>query len=379
MTETFRDSPYAASLFRRIVGDAHRNNRFYHRWISDPENVPILDRGTYLDHNDEILNGHPVSGSTSGSTGVPIKFSHSPEWVAHALKDSARFVASLGGQVPGVQIVNAHHYRDPGPRVMHVSSPADEQIQFILSGHRDHQAVAITTYPTNAEILSRRVLDRGLDMRFITRFGMYGEAVEPHHRAIILEAFPNARIWTTYSSKEFGLIAMMCPHHNEYHHIMAHRLGVEVLRDDGHPAENGEQGEVVVTDFFNRRSPFIRFRIGDLATRGECPCGRIRLPALSSIVGKVRGALVHRNGNRIAYVDLHVALRGTAGLRQCQVIQDDIEDFTVKVVAKNDVEAAVRRAFLDHFGYVPERLRIEHVGEVPRGENGKYHFSVCNI
>jgi len=107
-----------------------------------------------------------------------------------------------------VQIVYAH-YKNPGPHVLHVTSSLGAQIDFILRGRREFGCVAITTYPTNAE-------------------------------------------------------------------IMAHRLGVEVLRDD--------------------RSPFIRYEIGDLAVRGICPCGRIRLPASSEVVEEVRGALLHRNG-----------------------------------------------------------------------------------
>src|SRR5207248_6081560 len=107
--------------------------------------------------------------------------------------------------------------------------------------------VAIITYPTNAEALCKRILERGLDMTFIRRFGCYAEALEPHQKGLIRKAFPNARIWTTYSSMEFGLIATMCPYEPDFYHISADRIGLEVLDADGMPCSDGEVGRIVLT------------------------------------------------------------------------------------------------------------------------------------
>jgi phenylacetate-CoA ligase len=62
---------------------------------------------------------------------------------------------------------------------------------------------------------------------------------------------------------------------------------VEVLRD-GQPAEPGERGEVVVTNLHAYAMPFIRYRIGDLATRGAaCACG-----APFSTIGQIQGRMI---------------------------------------------------------------------------------------
>jgi phenylacetate-CoA ligase len=268
---------------------------------------------------------------------------------------------------------------DPDRMVLPVNTPLDEQIDFIQHHARHSGAVAITTLPTNAELLAQEVLDRGLDMTFIRRFGTYAETLQDHHKDLIRRAFPNARIWETYSSHEFGLIAMICPYEEGYYHLMAHRLGVEVLRDDGSPAPDGEPGQVYVTDYFNRWSPFIRYELGDLAVRGVCPCGKIKLPALSNVLGRVSGTLRHRDGRRILFVDLSVALRRIPGVRQYKVVQDGIEDFAVRLNANHNVDGEVRRAFEAHMGYVPENLNMEYVEFIPRDPNGKFRTSVCNV
>lgn len=379
MIESFRGRPYAEQRVREIIDWARRENPFYRRWITDPENPPILDRSTVLEHNDELLDGNPVTGSTSGSTGVPVRFSQSEDWRRRAGADVQRFVRSLGGPVQVVRIVYIPQGTPPRDDTLSISVPVSDQIAFIMHRRKEVGTVGITTYPTNAMMLAEEVLRIGVDMGCITRFGLYAESIEPFHLESLRRAFPNARIWTTYSAMEFGLIAWVCPHEPSFHHISAERLGVEVLRDDGKPAAPGECGRVVITDYFNRASPFIRYEIGDYAVRGRCPCGRITLPALSAIHGKTRGALLHRNGARILFAELSVALKAIPGIRQYQVLQTGIEEFTVRVVSPRTIDREVDAAFIDHFGYLPESLRTEYLDEIPRGINGKFHASICTV
>ncbi len=378
MIASFRDRPYAAERTRQIVEWARKENPFYRRWIRDPESPPILDRRTFLEHNDEILNGHPVTGSTSGSTGEPIRFSQDAAWLQRAHADTRRFVRSLGGPVSVARIIYVGD-ENPPANTLSISTSTAEQIEFILRRRRDAALVGVTTYPTNAIHLAEQVIRQRLDMSFITRFGLYAEAVEPYHYEIVGRAFPNAKIWTTYSAMEFGMIAWLCPHDPRFHHINAERLGIEVLRDDGTPAAFEERGRVVVTDFLNRTTPFIRYELGDYAVWGRCPCGKITLPAFSEILGKTRGALLHRNGNRVLFADLSVALKEIPGIRQYQVLQESLESFTVRVVSPRTVETEVKAAFLDHFGYLPYDLTVEYLDAIPREPNGKFYASICRV
>jgi phenylacetate-coenzyme A ligase PaaK-like adenylate-forming protein len=378
VVETFADRPYAAQRFQEIVNHAREHNPFYRRWITDPDYPPLLDRMTALEHNDEILNGNDSTGTTSGSISVPFRFSHSRKWTQRTARDVQRFIKSIGGRVPCVRIVHmAPETRDP--MTLPVVAPLDEQISFILRHRAESRAIAVTTLPTNAELLSLEIIERGIDMSFVQRFGTYAETLQDHQKKAIMQAFPNARLWQTYSSMEFGMIAVPCPYEPEFFHIMAHRLGLEVLTDDDLPARDGEPGRVYVTDYFNHRSPLIRYELGDLVVRDRCPCDKIRLPALSRILGRVSGTLLNRNGKRVLFVDIAIALREIPGVRQFQVVQDGIEEFTIKVSAQRNIDQEIAEIFRKHLGYWPQLATIEYVETIPRAANGKYRTSICNV
>jgi len=379
--ESFRDRPYAVKHFQQIVDHARQHNPFYRDWLLESEAVPILDRKTFLENNQAILDGRLANGKTSGSTGVPVAYIHSPRRAAIGQLDVDAFVKELGGRLPCLWIILLKSkLEEANPDLLDVKSPISDQIEYLLERRQEVGICAITTYPSNADMLAKEILKQGIDTSFIRRFGLFSENVEAFQLEIIRRAFPNAKIWTSYSSMEFGMIALQCQHEPDFHHLMAHRLGVEVLREgEDVPAAEGERGRVVITDYINRQSPFIRYEIGDYAVKGVCPCGKSALPALRKIYGKVRGALLHRDGKRHLFADLSYALRDLPGMRQYQVIQNTLESFTVHIDALSAIDEAIQAAFTDHFGYLPEDLKIEYMKDIPKGENGKFYHSICRV
>lgn len=382
--ESFRNSPYAREQYTRIVEWAKNNHPYYKKTLSDTSSrAPILTREDVLDNNELLLNGHPVTGRTSGSTGVPVAISWSRERQSLENKVTQKFVSWLGGTKNVTKIIHLGD-TDQGDQYLDVNSSVETQIETIIRRHKEQQATAITTYPTNAERLCQTIIEQQLDMSFINRVGCYAEVFENHHEALINKAFPNAEVWSTYSSTEFGMIAARCPYEPDYHHVFAGKLGVEILDEDGHPCQEGELGRIVITDYFNTHTPFIRYEIGDLAAAGQCPCGKINLPALSKVIGKVRGALVHRNGERVPFTNLSVSLRDIPGMRQYQVIQHQLDTFQLRYVSDlnninfNSFQQHVNNAFQDHFGYLPA---IEFTQEkiIERGDNGKYYASISHL
>ena len=104
-------------------------------------------------------------------------------------------------------------------------------------------------------------------------------------RLRIRETFA-APLYETYASHECPLMAWECRHSGDLHTCDDGVL-VEVLRD-GRAVDPGERGEVVVTNLHAYAMPFIRYRIGDLATRGApCGCG-----APFSTIGEIQGRMI---------------------------------------------------------------------------------------
>jgi len=81
------------------------------------------------------------------------------------------------------------------------------------------------------------------------------------------------------------MMAFQCTHQRSNFHVNGELVLLEVLREDGTPAQTGEPGKAVITPFFNAAQPLIRYEQGDIVVRGTCNCG-ITLPVLSEIRGR---------------------------------------------------------------------------------------------
>jgi phenylacetate-CoA ligase len=366
----------ADAQFDRIVEYARATNPFYREWLDGKATVPVLPRRMFQENNRRILNGYPVTGTTSGSTGSPVRISMSPQRRALLRQTSARYNEWLGGPLVRSQIISVRgRYPD---LELDVATPVEEQIEWLVQRHEKAGAVALITYPTNGLLLARAILDTGRDMSFMQRVGLISETFDREDRAYIQRAFPNALIWASYSSIEFGLIAGQCPYESEFYHIMSDCLRIEVLDDEDRECAAGETGRVVITDYFNEWCPFIRYEIGDLAVRGSCPCGVIPFPAFSAVLGKVRGALKHRSGRLDPFITLSYALRALPGMKQYQVVQEELERFTVRLVIDEPREQEITAAFEDHFGYRPQ-ITFEYHDVLEREPSGKFHRSICRV
>jgi phenylacetate-coenzyme A ligase PaaK-like adenylate-forming protein len=139
----------------------------------------------------------------------------------------------------------------------------------------------------------------------------------------------------------------------------------------------------VLTDFENRRSALIRYAQGDLAAPIRCDCGKIPLPAMTQIVGKVQGVFRTREGRQIIFTHFSPMFRDSPEIGQYQVLQEAFDRFTVRCVprANADLETLkqrVRQRFEQEFG--PDlRIDYEILAEIPRAASGKFHVSICRI
>ncbi|MDA1314968.1 MAG: hypothetical protein O2968_16685, partial [Acidobacteria bacterium] len=124
-----------------------------------------------------------------------------------------------------------------------------------------------------------------------------------------------------------------CPETGLYH-VCDNSLIVEVLRN-GRPVGEGETGELVGTALHSYAMPFIRYRLGDVVTRGpaSCPCG-----APFSTLGRIQGRLIDRfplpDGSSIHPFQIEVLLEGQGWIRRFQIIQETKESFRISIVAR---------------------------------------------
>jgi phenylacetate-coenzyme A ligase PaaK-like adenylate-forming protein len=82
--------------------------------------------------------------------------------------------------------------------------------------------------------------------------------------------------------------------------VPAEVVFLEVVDDSGAPAPPGSAGQVLLTTLRNRVMPLLRYRIGDLASMAETPCGCGRsLPVVAAIHGRANDLLRAADGSPV--------------------------------------------------------------------------------
>ena len=177
----------------------------------------------------------------------------------------------------------------------------------------------------------------------------------------IIEEHLKTNVYDKYGSREFSGIAYQCEAHDGYH-VVAENYILEILKD-GKPALPGETGEVVITDLNNYCMPFIRYRIGDLATASNgapCSCGR-GLPKIQHIQGRVQSIIIGANGNYIPGALFgHLFKDYYFCVKQYQVIQTQLSNITLIIVKASRFDNDIFNKILDELKhYLGKEMKIE--------------------
>jgi phenylacetate-CoA ligase len=216
---------------------------------------------------------------------------------------------------------------------------------------------------------------RAIHPRFLT---VGGEVLTPLMRRQIARAF-RAPVYELYGAHEFSLIAWQCPRTEDLH-LCEDNVIAEVLVD-GRPARPGEAGEIVLTRLDAYAMPFIRYRLGDVVTRGEpaCACGE-PFATIRAVQGRMLDYFPLPGDRVIHPYDLVLTIlpRTSAWMRQYQLVQER-EDRIVLLVAAlaapgpGDV-AALEQAVRERLG-AGVAFSVRLVDEIRIERNGKFRVS----
>jgi phenylacetate-CoA ligase len=181
-----------------------------------------------------------------------------------------------------------------------------------------------------------------------------------------------------YDSHQFNLIAWECVATGNYH-VADPTMVMEVIREDGRPALPGEEGELVGTALHSWTSPLIRFRLGDVVTRGEdsCPCG-VPNSVLTRVQGRIADRFVLPSGKSIhPYVLVGPLMRSAPWISRYQIVQTEGGCFRVQVVpmpGTNPSQEILAR-LSDAISVVlaePVRVEVMLVEQISAAKNDKF-------
>jgi phenylacetate-CoA ligase len=168
----------------------------------------------------------------------------------------------------------------------------------------ENAATVVLCTPTYALHLAEVARVQGINLaaapvRALIVAGEPGGSI-PATRARI-EAAWGARVFDHSGLTEVGPMTIECPEAPGGLHVLEADYVVELIDpQSGQAVDNGQVGEMVVTNLGRWGSPLLRYRTGDLARRaiGPCACGRTFLRLEGGILGRTDG-LLHVRGNNV--------------------------------------------------------------------------------
>jgi phenylacetate-CoA ligase len=205
-----------------------------------------------------------------------------------------------------------------------------------------------------------------------------GEVLTPLMRQQVFAAF-QAPVFNLYGSHEFNLIAWQCKETGDFH-TCDDGMIVEVLKGN-RPASAGERGEVVGTSLHSFAMPFIRYRLGDIVTKGSetCACG-MPFSTIRAIQGRMVDYFPLPNGRVIHPYEIVLILmrEGAPWLRSYRLLQEREDRVLLYAVAS--VEPT--RFQLDRLATAitavlgrDVEFQVRLVPEIQLEESGKFRIS----
>lgn len=399
---------------KKILDHAYRNYRYYRdlfdklklspddiKNYKDFSKLPIISKEDIRSNKSRMIadnyRGRIFTKATGGSTGVPLQLdydSNSYQWrIAVAMRgygwagcDDGKRIAYIWGAPIGKNsfLTTAKkelHNFVLRRRMYNCFKFTEEVMNAYLRDLNKFNPEAIVGYATPLYNFARFIKENKKVAPRVKSVITAAERVYDYQRSLVEEVF-SAKVFATYGSREFMLIAAECEEHNGMH-INTDNLYVEILKNDGTSAQHGELGEIIITDLHNYGMPFIRYKIGDLgiATDRICACGR-GLPLIDKIEGRVLDTIRTPDGRIVPGEFFPHLMKEFKWVKQFQVTQEDINNLNIRIVKAGDInERGFNMMKNEIYKVLGETIKVDFqfVDNIPLTQSGKFRVTVSKI
>jgi phenylacetate-CoA ligase len=381
--------PYYREKLSRFAGRIDKMS------LEDLKELPFLDTSALRTNTKHFLNrqrlryGHE-QGHTSGSSGSPLVWPYDMDSMNLNLAFRARQYrwAGLTGKEKSARfsgrLIMGKHDSEPYWRynlaekqwffsVYHLT---DENLPAYYRALRRFDVAYVDGYPSVLFTMAKWINMEGKSGLF-RPWAVFttGETLMSFQRNEIERAF-GCRVPNFYSSAEGAPFITQCESGSM--HLNPESGIIDFLRRDGTCAEPEEDAEIVITSFFQRTMPLIRYRIGDtgaLAANQTCACGR-QMPVVKYIEGRECDVLYSTEKGRIGSAGLSTALyKIPFRVRESQIEQTGVDSFIFRYVSNGKaLDTKESKVILDELrSRLGNSVRIEitEVDSIRKGPAGK--------
>lgn len=407
---------YQDEQLQRIVRHAYDTVPYYRRLFdarnlkpndirdqSDLVKLPVLTRKDIQSNFDDLCS-HAFSkrqltlGHTSGTTGTPLEMYYDANvihmtyalmdrqyrWADATLWRRGDRIAVLRGNVV-VPVDRRHppfwrHNYYHNQLLLSSFHLSPENLPFYLRALERFVPAVIDGYPSTVYLLARHLLSIG--RTFPVKAVITGsETLYDFQRVAIEQAF-ECRIFDYFAAAERVVFSTECNRH-EGHHVSLEYGITEILDDDHKPLPAGRQGLMVGTSLHNYGMPLLRYLTNDVGAfkTQSCSCGR-SLPLMDDVTTKAEDILALRDGRMISPSVLTHPFKPMHGIEQSQIVQEDYDRITIKIVPNKRFSPAdsqhLIREFKARLGD-DMQIRIETLEALPRTKSGKFKWVISKV
>jgi phenylacetate-CoA ligase len=366
----------------------------------DLSHLPILDKQTVrkAPHSfvsDSLRPSRSFQFITSGTTGKPLEIYHD--------LDSLLANIAFGEREKGVvtKILAGLNYRDfyfsytqstihkvrnvYGEWTFYVAKNQKhffsvlESFNNIIAEINRFKPSLITGYGSFLEILFRTIHQKNIDVHMPKLLMYVAENMTPEGRNFIEETF-GIKVLSRYNAMEAFKIGYFCEERNGFH-IHEDLCHIKVMDSAGKMANAGEKGEIIISNFVNKGTVLLNYRLRDIASLSpqKCSCGRT-FQILSELEGRAEDIVFLPDGTFIHPRAIWKVFRGIRDVLQYQLIQHEPQRFELRLVTvdKKSYDAIVNEISqeLKTLLGTSSNIQSDFYSELPR--EGKFRMVISH-
>ncbi|MBQ2901194.1 MAG: phenylacetate--CoA ligase family protein [Agathobacter sp.] len=363
-----------------------------YRGFKSLSDFPIMKKQDLKDNWDliaikEIPADEVITKYTSGSTGTPFKmimdkYKHA-RWIAGNKElraiDGVRShekTMFISANVADKKIPMERQDRD-NVYYLDYRYLGDDEFSEILNRMEEENFKTMTAISSVYEALAKYIKAGKAPAwkgDLIAVFAM-SELLKESTREVIQDYF-KCPMYSYYANEENGAFAIEDGSGNG-HLVNTVDYFFEVLKMDcDEPAEDGEVGRLVITDYFNKAFPVIRYENGDLVSMKHMEDGSVYI---QKIMGRVADVLYTTDGVMVDIFHAISFLEPFQDIKQFQLVQHDYDQLTWVLNTDNhSYEEFIVQESKKLFGENVS-IKFEYVNEIPKLRSGKTRMTVCQI
>ncbi len=246
---------------------------------------------------------------------------------------------------------------------------ANDNLSKYVEDLQRFQPAMIDGFPTAIARVANWMAERGIRLHDPPKLvSTTSETLYEVQRESIAKAF-GCLVSNQYASAEGAPFIVQCPAGGMHYDL---RSGVIEVQDNG---------EILITSFTTKRTPLVRYAIGDrvelLSGDGTCSCGS-GAPLVRSVLGRGQEYLVSRERGPVAVGLVDIFKKTPSVFLRSQILQRELDVVELLLVATGTdggqeyypvLEAEIKKRMGDAV-----RVDFKVVSDIPCEANGKYLY-----